>query len=150
MPRTPGVHGMTPLIRELTRLSNLETRRVLTPIAEELLTNTKDRFRDSRGVDGRAWADLAPSTIARRRKGRGQGAPKILVDRARLRNSITYRVDGLKIELGTNVRYARIHNKGGPAGRGKQVNIPARPFLGISDEDRRFVRKTLTDWIEGR
>jgi phage virion morphogenesis protein len=41
---------------------------------------------------------------------------------------------------GSNMEYARIHQKGGPAGRNKAANIPARPYMGVpKDFDRHFL-----------
>ena len=42
--------------------------------------------------------------------------------------------------FGSNVEYARIHQKGGEAGRGKKSLIPARPYMGVpKDFDRNFL-----------
>jgi phage gpG-like protein len=38
------------------------------------------------------------------------------------------------------MEYARIHQKGGEAGRGKKSLIPARPYMGVpKDFDRRIL-----------
>lgn len=68
---------------------------------------------------------------------------KILIRSARLRNSISSRASGTKIYVGTNLVYARIHQMGGNAGRGKKVTIPARPFLGISKEDQNEIARII-------
>lgn len=143
------VRGMNQLQRSLNRLADLEVRLITKPIAEQVLDSTRQRFRDARAPNGQPWTPLADSTVAARRKGRRRrgSTPQILLDTARLRNSISYQVKGLTIEWGTNVRYARIHQLGGRAGRGRKVNIPARPFLGFSPADRAFIQKTLRDWV---
>jgi phage virion morphogenesis protein len=42
--------------------------------------------------------------------------------------------------FGSNMEYARIHQMGGEAGKGKKANIPARPYMGVpKDFDRRFL-----------
>ncbi len=64
---------------------------------------------------------------------------KTLTDTARLRNSITAKAYDDRVEIGTNVRYAAIHQFGGKAGRGRKVNIPARPFLMVQNEDWRVI-----------
>ncbi|MDR0512049.1 MAG: phage virion morphogenesis protein [Treponema sp.] len=44
------------------------------------------------------------------------------------------------VVFGSNVVYARIHQKGGQAGRGRKALIPARPYMGVpSDFDRRIL-----------
>ncbi|WP_448377770.1 phage virion morphogenesis protein, partial [Fervidobacterium sp.] len=81
----------------------------------------------------------------RRRKG-----AKPLFNKGRFRNSIAWTVRGDTIIIGTNVVYARIHQYGGYAGRGRKVRIPARPYLGITEEDRREAESLLREWLGGR
>jgi len=77
-----------------------------------------------------------------------QGQP--LLDTGRLRNSLTYRVQGDTVEVGTNVLYAGVHQSGmtiraknapwlvfkTPTGfaKVKEVTIPARPFLPTAEQ----------------
>lgn len=62
-----------------------------------------------------------------------QGTP--LVDTENLMNSITSYYDNDSAEVGTNEPYAAIHQFGGKAGRGRKVDIPARPFLVLTPQD---------------
>ena len=62
-----------------------------------------------------------------------QGTP--LVDTENLMNSITSYYDNNVEEVGTNEPYAAIHQFGGKAGRGRKVDIPARPFLVLTPQD---------------
>lgn len=62
-----------------------------------------------------------------------QGTP--LVDTENLMNSITSYYDNNIAEVGTNEPYAAIHQFGGKAGRGRKVDIPARPFLVLTPQD---------------
>jgi len=42
--------------------------------------------------------------------------------------------------FGSNMEYARIHQKGGQAGKDRKVKIPARPYMGVTkDFDRRIL-----------
>ena len=58
-----------------------------------------------------------------------------LVDTENLMNSITSYYDNNVAEVGTNEPYAAIHQFGGKAGRGRKVDIPARPFLVLTPQD---------------
>jgi phage gpG-like protein len=93
-------------------------------------------FASGTSPDGAAWAPLAV---------RG-GMP--LVDSGRPRSSITLEVSDLGFHLGTNVFYAGVHQNGATIrvkkaktlyssklkiAFGKQVTIPARPFLPTAD-----------------
>ncbi|WP_216640761.1 phage virion morphogenesis protein, partial [Thermus scotoductus] len=73
---------------------------------------------------------------------------KPLVVTARLKNSISWKVAGSRIYVGTNLEYARIHQFGGYAGRGRKVYIPARPFLGLTEEDREEAKALLLEWMK--
>lgn len=134
-------------------------------IGEHLLQTTEERFRTERAPDGSPWAPLHPATRARKRH------PKILTERGRLRGSIVYRASDKRVEIGTNVLYAAIHQLGGrtrphpirprrkkalawPGARhpvrGVQHPgslIPARPYLGLSAADRREVVRIIHDHL---
>lgn len=153
---TLHVDGSAAVDRELAALARagLDLRRPLTETGEYVRSETVQRFQDSRGPDGEAWAPLAPATLwgrvggARRRHFTRAGAvrrpvarrmanAKPLVDHGHLRNSITYEVTAEAVQVGTdNKVYAAIHQFGGPAGRkDHRVHIPARPYLGLSPQD---------------
>ena len=101
---------------------------------------------------------------------------KTLIDTARLMRSITMKVTGKTLTVGTNVKYAAMHQLGGKvAGRtifpkrakalrwidragnvrfAKKVTIPgftmpARPFLVIQDADWRVFGRIFGDHITG-
>lgn len=55
----------------------------------------------------------------------------------------------ISVEWGTNVVYAAIHQFGGAAGRkDRRVTIPARPFLGVSNEDRTELLAIINDHLQ--
>jgi len=91
------------------------------------------------------WQPLAAATIKKKRGGAG----KTLIDSARLMNSITTRAHSNRVEIGTSVIYARIHQLGGIAGRGRKVEIPARPYLMVQDEDWSPIREVLSRYLTG-
>ena len=74
---------------------------------------------------------------------------KPLTDKGTLRRSMTVDADSKSVRVGTNVIYAGIHQFGGKAGRRRKVNIPARPFLVISDADQSRIEKMAEDYLGG-
>lgn len=52
-----------------------------------------------------------------------------------LASSLSTQYDENSAIIGSNLPYAAIHQKGGKAGRNKKVEIPARPYLKLSDDD---------------
>jgi phage virion morphogenesis protein len=45
------------------------------------------------------------------------------------------------------LKYARIHQLGGMAGRGRKVKIPARPYLVFRPEDPAAIAKKMEQYI---
>ena len=74
---------------------------------------------------------------------------KPLTDKGTLRRSITVAADNTSVRVGTNVKYARIHQLGGNAGRGQKVRIPARPYLVIPAADESGIVKIAKSYFEG-
>ena len=72
-----------------------------------------------------------------------------MTDKAFLRRSIDYAATPEKVMVGSNLPYARIHQLGGKTGKGHKVDMPARPYLGVSKEDMEEVRETMADFLAG-
>lgn len=124
------------------------------------------RFEDQRGPDGRKWQQ---SERARRDGG------KTLVDTSQLRSSITHQSSARRAEVGTNKIYGGIHQYGmnesvsvsahtrtvtsafgkplpggltyAVAGFERLMNMPARPFLGLSSEDEEEIGFLIEDHV---
>jgi phage virion morphogenesis protein len=121
--------------------------RIHARIAETLLDESMQAFRDSSSPTGEKWDSLSDATLAGPRGAKGK--PKILEDHRILKKSINTRHDVDAAQVGTNVEYARIHQEGGEAGRkSARVKIPARPFLGVNqvveDEIQKIIAEELS------
>jgi phage gpG-like protein len=84
-----------------------------------------------------------------------------LRDEGHLYASITHRASPTSVEVGSNAIYAAIHQFGGTIKAKdakalrfrigdvwvtkESVTIPARPFLGIDDDDRQMIVETVAD-----
>lgn len=71
-----------------------------------------------------------------------------LVDTENLMNSITSEYDNDQAMVGTNEPYAAIHQFGGKAGRGRKVDIPARPFLLLTPEEEEDILEDIQDYFQ--
>ena len=137
------------MLRKLQQLSDLDKKGVNAALAEAMRDSTLERFRQSKGPDGRPW--------------------KTLVKSAQRRNSIKSSSDETGFAVGTNVKHAATHQFGekGRTIRAKtpkglrfqiggrwvtkkqvKITIPARPFLGLSDEDMEEIKDTIEDFFE--
>ena len=115
------------------------------PLMEELAAamraQTRDRFRDETGPDGEAWTQS-------RRAADENG--KTLQDERRLYKSIVTDASPLRATIGTNLVYSAIHQLGGKTGRNESVDMPARPYLGMSRDDARELEDLVFDHIRRR
>ena len=127
---------------------------LLDEIGAALVDSSIERFETSTDHDGDQW-------IVSGRAAREGG--KTLVDQGHLRDSITHVVTGDSVTRGTNVVYAAIQHFGGtikaknapylkfatPKGfaQVKEVTLPARPFLGLSDDDETVIGEITAAWL---
>lgn len=71
--------------------------------------------------------------------------PKILQDTGRLRNSVRARHTRTEAIVGTNVKYAAVHNFGYP-----KRNIPQRRFMGLNRGQRIKYKDWIIKWQKGQ
>lgn len=133
MSATLTVRGLT---EQLDEVRKMEARlKNLTPALEvgasALTKHIDDRFRQQSDPAGIGWEPLADSTLAKRR---GTTAT-ILVDTARLRNSIHASATRKGINWGASAEYAGVHQLGGE-------DIPQRRFLPVLKSGGRWVLDT--------
>lgn len=144
------------VVGELKRVEDVLP--LLQGIGSFLESTTQMRFQTNIGPDGKPW---------KRSLGAAQRGMPTLVQSTNLRQSLTRAVVTLAdIRLGTNVPYAAIHQFGGVirakgeglltfmlAGIGwrsvREVTMPARPFLGVSDSDMAGIRQLGEDFVRG-
>lgn len=112
----------------------------LAEIGEQLLANTKDRFETGQSPDGVPWEPLSDRYIKSKRKQKSRGVDAILVLDDHLRGELGYNSGDDWMEITAPQIYAATHQ----FGRGK---IPARPFLGLSDEDLDYIHEVLAEYL---
>lgn len=117
-----------------------QSQAAMAEIGEMLTSSTVERFDTSTAPDGTAW----PVSQRAEREG-----GKTLVDTGRLRGSIGYEASPSQVSVGSNLVYSRIHQLGGQTGRGHAVTLPARPYIGISEDDIKEARAILRDHLVG-
>lgn len=141
----------------------------LKAIGESLAESTRRRFETSTGPDGRRWAPNSRVTVERfldrpgaysKKTGKisAKGAAlamnkKPLVGRTRLLgNQIVWQAGAASVAIGSNRIYAGVQQFGAAArqfGRAPWGAIPARPFLGVSAEDKSEILETVADFLAG-
>ena len=148
------------LLQRLDRMdaSLQDLRPAYKSIGEYMLRETELRFDAQKDPDGNPWEALSAATLLRKKHS------KILTERARLRGSIAYKAGSESVRVGTNMVYGAAHQFGldedvqvAAHRRGKSVvtahlrkaHIPARPYLGVNDENSREFVEILMEHIEG-
>jgi phage virion morphogenesis protein len=116
-------------------------------VGEHLLNSTEDRFDSQTSPHGAAWANLSPATIASRSHKGDEGGLTILRHHGHLAGSFNYEANSDQVQIGTPSVYGAIHHFGGKAGRGRSVDIPARPILGLSSDDEQAIREKAADFL---
>ncbi len=117
-----------------------ELKPLLAAIGAELLISTRDRFDTSTGPDGQRWADPI-SAAYRAYKASKSGGNKPNIFSKIMRDTITMDVGSDELTIGSNVEYARRRQLG------MGSNEPARPFLGISSGDEKFINDAVADFL---
>lgn len=122
-------------------------------IGELLVASTKRRFSEGEAPGGTPWAPNKPSTLARKHDAR-----PLIGASHRLSTEIHYRATADSLEVGSPMEYAATQQFGASKGKfgatrhGVPIpwgNIPARPFLGLSQADERNILDTLNEYLAG-
>ncbi|MGR3435268.1 MAG: phage virion morphogenesis protein [Shimia sp.] len=128
-------------VARVARLTRFEVADLAFDMAELMANHAKGRFLSKEGPDGVVWAPWSEGYAADRPKGKS-----LLEASGDLRDSIQGFEEGGAAVVGSNMVYAAIHQFGGEE---VGMNIPARPYLGVSDEDALDLREMLTARIDG-
>ena len=100
-----------------------DTQALMESVGEALRSGTIERFEAEEDPQGKKWKPSARAMA---------GGGKTLDKESHLKDSIDYAATSDKVMVGSNLPYARIHQLGGKTGKGHKVDMPARPYLGVS------------------
>ncbi len=130
---------------------------VMQDIGEEMVVSTKERFLAGTTPEGAAWAPKSETTIEHyRRRGDPVDPRPLFGPTRRLSSEIFSQASATDVEWGSNLIQAAVMQFGAAKGAfgtnaaGGSIpwgDIPARPFLGVSDDDRDSIRALLDDWL---
>ena len=131
----------------------VNTEALLKGIGEDVMHSTKERFKTSTAPDGTAWAPNSDVTLqrygshwGRKIAARRMAQKKPLIGESKaLSRTINWQLlpGGKAVAIGTPMIYGATHQFGakkhtlGP--RTPWGDIPARPFLGLSEADKTHI-----------
>lgn len=141
-------------LRQLLKLG-LNPKPLLEQIAWEGEVQTRERFSTETGPDGKKWEESLRKKLF---------GGKTLTRDGHLGDSISSAATDTQAKWGSNRIYAAIHQFGGvikaktskglafQLADGKdvvvsQVTMPARPFLGLSDENKQDIQATVRRYL---
>lgn len=130
--------------RRALDLGPAELEAIVYAIGEAIVTQTKPRIAaEKRGPEGEAWAPWSAAYAATR-----SGGHSLLQGEGHLLDSIANHSAGMEAVVGTNLVYSAIQQFGGDPDAG-HAPIPARPYLGLSGENRREIEELVVNLVEG-
>lgn len=131
---------------------------VYTDIAEHMVRVTKERFVKGIDPDGNAWKPKSAVTLAAyEARGDGKRPDPLIGPSKRLSSEILEFVSPDSVEIGSNLEYSAVMQKGakkGAFGRDSRNHpipwgdIPARVWLGLSEEDERNILDIVDEHLE--
>ena len=122
---------VTERLLELARRGK-NLRSLMKNIAGIFASSTEDNFKEEGRPD--KWTDLAEITKKKRTE-KHKWPGQILQVEGKLAAYVNTQYDDNSAVIGSNLDYAAIHQLGGQAGRNKSVEIPARPYLQLTNDD---------------
>ena len=143
----------------LAQLQPAQRRRLLTDVARRLRSSNAQRMRAQTDPDGQAWQPRkppGPALRSKRERLRQEAQLKTpMFSKLRQAKHLKARAEGdsAVVEFANRAqRIARVHqwgeadavNPGGP-----RVQYPARPLLGISEDDANSLRELLMERLLG-
>ncbi len=160
------------LNQRIARLADLDRRGLMQTIGAVVESQTRRRLaNEKRSPDGTPWAAWSEQYAGFR-----HGGHSLLEGDGNLIDSLTHEVSADSVEIGSNLIYARIHQDGSgdepvnvPAHQrritkafGRDLpspvwanvkayafnqNIPARPYLGLSEDNQAELEDVIEDFL---
>jgi phage virion morphogenesis protein len=118
----------------------------MTDIGDFLVVTTKRRFGQGVSPQGSPWAANSPVTLARKTDTR-----PLFGTSGQLNQQIFHEAGPNQVEIGSNRVQAAMMQFGGTKAAFPHLwgNIPARPFIGLSEEDETGLLDIVTEWLDG-
>ncbi len=133
------LEGLDDVEARLRGLSAWDRGEALFAIGELLANSAKERIDSEKAApDGTPWAPWSERYDATR-----ESRHSLLVEEGDLRDSLQSYASDEGVVVGTNLVYAATHQLGR-----EEVNIPARPFLGLSADDAGDIADLILGGIE--
>ena len=167
--KSAGIKKLTEKVQQ-RKNSLLDLSTFWDSVGMYMVKRTMRHFQQEQSPDGVKWKPLSTARIRQRNKRHKGGRMKILTDTGELRRSIAYKAYKSSVIFGSVLKYAAIQQFGGTItarrkgvykhnyGPGKpkggsysyrwNIKIPARPYLGVTEDDRRKVLSMMKIYLK--
>ena len=126
-----------------------DRKQLLHDIGVEMESQTKERFQTKTSPDGDDWAEIAQSTKNFYRKKYGSENPGKgtlwRLSSVPMIDTVTSEVSSWSVLVGAVKVYAAVHQYGW-----SERNIPARPYLGLSNDDKADIIGIINGFLDRR
>lgn len=127
--------------KKLRRLAGFDEAQILDDIGEVMESGARRRIAEEKADPlGVPWAPWSESYAETR-----EGHHSVLEGKGQLLDSQSYKTGPGEVRQGSNEEYAAIHQFGGEE---VGMNIPERPYLGLSAEDEADIIAIVSDHID--
>jgi phage virion morphogenesis protein len=103
-------------------------------VGDIIVGSVERNFEQKRSPEGKSWQPVS-ERYADWKSRHGRNPSDILILNRILMGSLNRKASTDKVAVGVNTFYAAIHQYGGKTGRKHAADMPARPYLGVRDED---------------
>ena len=138
---TYDFRGLEALQQRINKLAKGDRKKLLDVIGATVESQTRRRIQEEKeSPEGDAWPAWSDNYAARRPEG-----ASLLMSTDHLLDSITFlKEDKNSVAVGSNIIYAATHQFGD-----EDRNIPARPYLGVSDDNEKDLIRDVDDYLDG-
>lgn len=119
-------------------------------IGEQLVRSTKRRFDAGEDPEGNAWLPKSQATLDKYARGNDRVSSRPLHGpNLNLSRNIFHEASRDQVLIGSPQDYAAMMHFGGTKAQFPHLwgDIPARPFLGVSDQDRSDISEIIGEWL---
>ncbi len=131
--------GLARFQQALQRVSKFRQSVLLDQLGDLMLEQNRKRLdQEKESPSGESWEPLSESYAARK------GGGELLEESGQLLDSLQAQSGSDGVSLGSNLLYAAVHLHGAP-----EWGIPARPYLGFSDDDLEDLGELAESFLRG-
>lgn len=162
---TLEIEGLDQACRQLLRVQERTGNMypLMTNIGEHMVNSTHDNFESGTAPDGTSWEQNSQATylallgrshtgasgrLNRRGANRVQSKRPLILTHT-LSEQIRYQATPTAVMVGSNQVYAAMMHFGGTKAQFPHLwgDIPARPFLGASDDDKSVIKDMVGEYL---